>query len=97
MRQPFNTTELRCKRVLKVKPKEHHSRPNGTSTQVHIKESTLQELKRVQEKLTEHLGSCPSLPLIIRRSLGSYLRAVSRMDEKGIADEAFTLKEFFRA
>lgn len=96
MRQPFNTGELRCKRQLKVKQKEHHARPTGTSTQVHIKESTYQELKRVQEKLTAHLGACPSLPLIIRRSLSSYLRAVSHMDERGIRDEAFTLKEFFR-
>lgn len=96
MRQPFNTQEIRCKRNLKVKQKEHHSRPNGTSTQVHIKESTFQELKKVQEQLTAHLGACPSLPLIIRRSLSSYLRAVSRMDKKGLEDEAFTLKEFFR-
>lgn len=64
---------------------------------MHIKESTLQELKRLQERFTEHLGTCPSLPLIIRRSLSTYLRAVSRMDNNGIADEAFTLKEYFRA
>lgn len=97
MRKPFNSPELRCTRQLKVKQKEHHARPNGTSTQVHIKESTLQELKKVQEKLTEQLGVCPSLPLIIRRSLSSYLRAVAKMDPKGIEDEAYTLKEFFRA
>lgn len=89
-------TELRCKRNLKVKQKERYTRPNGTNTQVHIKETTLQELKKVQEKLTEQLGTCPSIPLIIRRSLGTYLRAVSRMDDKGIADEAFIIKEHFR-
>ena len=97
MRKPFNTPELRCKRLMKVKQKEHHSTPNGTSTQLHIKESTLKELKQLQAKLTEHLGSCPSLPLILRRSLSTYLRAVSRMDERALADEAFVIKEHFRA
>ena len=89
-------TELRSKRSLKVKQKEHHAKPNGTNTQIHIKESTFQELKKVQAQLTMHLGSTPSIPLIIRRSLSTYLRAVSRMDTSSIADEAFVLKEHFR-
>ncbi len=97
MRQSLNPLGARCKQLLKVKQKEHHARPCGTSTQVHIKESTFQELKRVQQKLTEHLGSRPSLPLIIRRSLSTYLRALSRMDDKALGEEAFILREHFRA
>lgn len=96
MRQPLTHSGMRCKNHLKVKQKEHHARPSGTSTQVRIKESTYQELKRAQEKLEKHLGASPSLPLIIRRSLSSYLRAITRMDEKGLEDEAFILKEHFR-
>lgn len=95
-RQPFSTTEMRCKRALKVKQKEHHAKPSGTNTQIHIKESTHGELKQLQEKLTANLGVCPSLPLIIRRALSTYIRAVKRMDESQLADEAFILKEHFR-
>ena len=89
-------SELRCRRNLKVKQREHYARPSGTNTQIHIKESTFQELKQLQTKLTKHLGACPSVPLIIRRALSTYLRAVSRMDEKTLADEAFVIKEHFR-
>lgn len=95
-RQPFSTTEMRCKRILKVKQKEHHAKPSGTNTQIHIKESTHKELKKLQERLTANLGVCPSLPLIIRRALSTYIRAVMKMNEGQIADEAFVLKEHFR-
>lgn len=96
MRQPFKTSEMRCKRVLKVKQKETHAKPSGTNTQIHIKDSTHREVKKLQEKLTAHLGVCPSLPLILRRALSTYIRAVSRMDDKGLADEAFVIKEYCR-
>lgn len=85
------------KPLLKVRQKERYKEPSGSTAHIRIKESTLRELQKAQERFTNHLGATPSLPLIIRRSLSSYLRAISKMDDKGIQDEAFTLKEFFRA
>lgn len=93
----MNTQGSSRKLLLKVRQKERYRKPSGSTAHIRIKESTLRELQKAQERFAAHLGATPSLPLIIRRSLSSYLRAVSKMDDKRIQDEAFTLKEFFRA
>lgn len=92
----FNNTKPLPKHILKSKQRAPHSTPTGTSTQVRLKESTYQDIQEIQKKLREHLGTTPSMPLIIRRSLSTYIRAVQRMDAKGMSDEAYILKEHFR-
>ena len=93
----FNNTKSLPKHILKSKQRAHHSTPTGTSTHVRLKESTYKDIQQIQKKLREHLGTTPSLPLIIRRSLNNYIRAALKMDDQNLEIEAFTLKEHYRA